>query len=65
MPIVALLYQQGAIFTHRIFDSRRHLILPNATVDEVHILELVSLSTRQYRPSFMPGNEHHQIIFVG
>jgi hypothetical protein len=29
----------------------------------VHIPELVSLSTHQYRPSFMPGNEHHQIIF--
>jgi kynurenine formamidase len=50
-------------FTHFVFDSRRHLIPSNATVDEVHILELVSLSTRQYQPSFMPGDEHHQSVF--
>jgi hypothetical protein len=50
-------------FTHRVFDSRRHLIPPNATVDEVHIPEQVSLSTRQYWPSFMPGNELHQCVF--
>jgi hypothetical protein len=50
-------------FTHRIFYSRRHLIPPNATVDEAHIPEQVSLSTRQYRPSFMPGDEHHQSVF--
>jgi hypothetical protein len=50
-------------FTHRVSHSRRHLIPPNATVDEAHIPDQVSLSTRQYRPSFMPGNEHHQSVF--
>jgi len=47
-------------FTHRVSFIKRPFIPPNASVDEVHNPERVSLSTRQYRPSFMPGDEHRQ-----